>query len=103
MFIVHCLDKAGAGASRKQNRALHVAYIKMTQSIVKSAGPLLSAEGEPVGGTFVLDVKHFADALEWADGDPFRKIGIYARVEVHQWNLVMSAGIPAKDATVQSH
>ncbi|QUN32541.1 hypothetical protein KB879_33520 (plasmid) [Cupriavidus sp. KK10] len=103
MFIVHCLDKAGAAASRKQNRALHVAYIKTTQSVVKAAGPLLSAEGEPVGGIFMLDVHHFADALEWADGDPFRKIGIYEKVEVHQWNLVMSAGIPAQSATVPSH
>ena len=96
MFIVHCLDKPTAGRLRAEHRPIHLEYVKSTGASLVGAGPLFSAEGNPVGGLFVLAFDDHADAAEWAKNDPFNKLGVYETVSVHSWKYLLGTGIEPK-------
>lgn len=81
-------DKAGALQTRKDNREAHLAYIKET-GVVSQAGPLLDSEGGMCGSLIILDVADMAAAQTWAAGDPYAKAGLFASVELIQWNKVI--------------
>ena len=80
-------DKDGALQTRKDNRDAHVAYLKETGA--SQAGPFLDANGEMCGSLIVLDVADMAAAEEWAANDPYAKAGLFASVELIQWNKVI--------------
>lgn len=80
-------DKEGALQTRKDNRDAHVAYLKATGAA--QAGPFLDATGEMCGSLIVLDVEDMAAAEEWAANDPYAKAGLFASVELIQWNKVI--------------
>lgn len=81
-------DKAGALQTRKDNRDAHVAYLKES-GVVAQAGPFLDAAGEMCGSLVVLDVEDMQAAEKWASHDPYAKAGLFASVELIQWNKVI--------------
>jgi uncharacterized protein YciI len=81
-------DKPGHLDTRKANRDDHLAYIKST-GVVAQAGPLLDGDGQMCGSLVVLDVADMAAAQHWADNDPYAKAGLFASVELIQWNKVI--------------
>lgn len=81
-------DKDGALQTRKDNREAHLAYIKET-GVVAQAGPLLDGEGSMCGSLVILDVENMAAAEDWAANDPYAKAGLFASVELIQWNKVI--------------
>jgi uncharacterized protein YciI len=89
MFIaLIAKDKPGHLDTRKANRDDHLAYIKST-GVVAQAGPLLDGDGQMCGSLVVLDVADMAAAQHWADNDPYAKAGLFASVELIQWNKVI--------------
>jgi len=89
MFIaLIAKDKPGHLDTRKANRDDHLAYIKST-GVVAQAGPLLDGDGQMYGSLVVLDVADMAAAQNWADHDPYAKAGLFASVELIQWNKVI--------------
>jgi len=89
MFIaLIAKDKPGHLDTRKANRDDHLAYIKSTE-VVAQAGPLLDGDGQMCGSLVVLDVADMAAAQNWADHDPYAKAGLFASVELIQWNKVI--------------
>jgi len=89
MFIaLIAKDKPGQLDTRKANRDDHLAYIKST-GVVAQAGPLLDGDGQMCGSLVVLDVADMAAAQNWADHDPYAKAGLFASVELIQWNKVI--------------
>ena len=89
MFIaLIAKDKPGHLDTRKANRDDHLAYIKST-GVVAQAGPLLDSDGQMCGSLVVLDVADMAAAQNWADNDPYAKAGLFASVELIQWNKVI--------------
>jgi len=89
MFIaLIAKDKPGHLDTRKANRDDHLAYIKST-GVVAQAGPLLDGDGQMSGSLVVLDVADMAAAQNWADHDPYAKAGLFASVELIQWNKVI--------------
>jgi uncharacterized protein YciI len=89
MFIaLIAKDKPGHLDTRKTNRDDHLAYIKST-GVVAQAGPLLDGDGQMCGSLVVLDVADMAAAQNWADHDPYAKAGLFASVELIQWNKVI--------------
>jgi uncharacterized protein YciI len=89
MFIaLIAKDKPGHLDTRKANRDDHLAYIKST-GVVAQAGPLLDGDGQMCGSLVVLDVADMAAAQNWADHDPYAKAGLFASVELIQWNKVI--------------
>ncbi|MGB7318336.1 MAG: YciI family protein [Planktotalea sp.] len=81
-------DKAGALQTRKDNRDAHLAYIKET-GVVAQAGPFLDADGGMCGSLVILDVADMDAAQAWAANDPYAKAGLFASVELIQWNKVI--------------
>ena len=81
-------DKPDHLDTRKANRDDHLAYIKST-GVVAQAGPLLDSDGQMCGSLVVLDVADMAAAQHWADNDPYAKAGLFASVELIQWNKVI--------------
>lgn len=89
MFIaLIAKDKPNHLETRKSNRDDHLAYIKST-GVVAQAGPLLDSDGQMCGSLVVLDVVDMAAAQDWADNDPYAKAGLFASVELIQWNKVI--------------
>lgn len=80
-------DKPGALQVRLDTRDAHVAYLKETG--VSQAGPLLNDEGQMCGSLIVLDVADMAEAEAWAAKDPYANAGLFADVQLIQWNKVI--------------
>jgi uncharacterized protein len=87
-FAVICHDKTGALQTRLDNRAAHLAYIQAT-GVVDQAGPLLDKAGQMCGSLLILSVGSLAVAQDWAAGDPYGLAGLFAAVEVIEWNRVI--------------
>ena len=81
-------DKPGALQTRVETRDAHVAYLKST-GVVSQAGPLLDDEGQMCGSLVVLDVPDMAAAKAWAADDPYAHAGLFADVQLIQWNKVI--------------
>lgn len=85
-LIAH--DKPGALQVRLDTRDAHVAYLKES-GVVAQAGPLLDEGGQMSGSLIVLDVPDMAAAKAWAANDPYAAAGLFASVELIQWNKVI--------------
>ena len=85
-LIAH--DKSGALPIRAENRPAHLEYLKTT-GVVQQAGPLLDGDGAMIGSLIVLDVADMAAAETWRDNDPYAKAGLFADVQLIQWNRVI--------------
>jgi len=81
-FVLICRDRPGAAETRRANREAHLAYVDDT-GVVTFAGPLLDDAGGMTGSLIVLDVADRAAAEAWSAADPYRKAGLFERVEVH--------------------
>ncbi|RJG46260.1 YciI family protein [Mesorhizobium sp. DCY119] len=96
MFAIHCRDKASAAPLRVEHRPAHLDYVKGSGASILAAGPLIGPEGHAVGGLFLIDAADAAAAKEWASKDPFQTLGVYERVEIHDWKYVFGTGLEAK-------
>ena len=81
-------DKPGALQTRLDTRDAHVAYLK-SSGVVSQAGPLLDGEGQMCGSLIVLDVEDMSAAEAWAKDDPYANAGLFADVQLIQWNKVI--------------
>ncbi len=82
-------DKPGALPVRMENRPAHVDYLKSSGATVQQAGPILSDAGEMCGSVIILEVADMAEAEAWAAADPYAKAGLFASVDLLQWNKVI--------------
>lgn len=80
-----CLDHPDHAQMRLETRPAHLAYLKENESRVEMAGPLLDEAGEMCGSLLVLEVEDMAEAQLFAQGDPYAKAGLFARVTLRQW------------------
>ena len=81
-------DKPGALQTRVDTRDAHVAYLKDT-GVVSQAGPLLDDDGQMCGSLVVLDLPDLDAARAWAEKDPYALAGLFADVQLSQWNKVI--------------
>ncbi|WP_299850548.1 YciI family protein [uncultured Roseovarius sp.] len=81
-------DKPGALQTRLDTRDAHVAYLKAT-GVVSQAGPLLNDDGQMCGSLIVLDVPDMDTARRWAENDPYAHAGLFADVQLIEWNKVI--------------
>jgi uncharacterized protein len=81
-FVALCLDKPNSLATRLENRAAHLAFLKERPEALKLAGPFLDAAGEPCGSMLVLDCADEEAARTLLAGDPYARAGLFASVEL---------------------
>ncbi|OGT84798.1 MAG: hypothetical protein A3H91_08130 [Gammaproteobacteria bacterium RIFCSPLOWO2_02_FULL_61_13] len=94
LYAILCEDSPGSLESRKRLRPGHVERLRALQAEGRLvlAGPLPAIDARdpgPAGFTGSLIVAEFespAAATQWAETDPFRQGGVYARVTVRPFN-----------------
>ena len=86
--MFQALDKAEAGALRKEHTPANLAYLEEHKNSVMSRGPLLADDGKiQIGSLFLLDVEDMAAAQAFRDNMPFVKAGLYRDVTFQRWRF----------------
>ena len=84
-FVVYNVDRPGTGELRAKTRPDHLAFIKSLGDSIKAGGPLLDADGTPIGGMFVLEAESLDAATETAFQDPYVVAGLFESTSVRAW------------------
>ncbi|RMD46614.1 MAG: YciI family protein [Alphaproteobacteria bacterium] len=88
LVALFALDRPGAIEIRKANREAHLAHLEASGMAVE-AGPLLDAEGNMCGSLIIFDAPDLAAVEAWAEADPYRRAGLFERVEIRPWKKVI--------------
>ena len=88
-FVIYCVDKPGAIDLRMATRPAHLAYIDTKPVDIILAGPLLDDAGGMRGSLFVVDADDIGQAQRFSESDPYRKAGLFERVELHGFRKVL--------------
>jgi len=89
IFVLHCVDKAGHGNVRAENRPAHIDYLKKNGPILRLAGPMTTDDGQSmIGSLLVIEVADRAAAEAFAAGDPYAKAGLFETVTVNAFKKV---------------
>ena len=88
LFAIYALDKAGDGSARMTHRPAHLEYLKSKSAVLKAGGALLDDAGEKmVGSMIIIEAPDLAAAKAFAEGDPFKKNGVFESVVVRPWRV----------------
>ena len=95
--LIHGIDLPNSLAGRKLHRPAHLARLDALRDLgrLRLAGPLPAIDAEdpgPAGFTGSIIVAEFgslAEAKAWAAEDPYLAGGVYARVDVSPFRLVL--------------
>jgi len=87
-FVMYCTDKPGSLELRMATRAAHLEYIETASVKIVLAGPLLDPAGGMRGSLFVVDADSIEAAQRFSAADPYRKAGLFERVEIHGFRTV---------------
>ncbi|MBW8367284.1 MAG: YciI family protein [Arenimonas sp.] len=96
-YLIHGIDHPNSLEGRKAARPAHLARLEALRDAgrLKIAGPLPAIDAEdpgPAGFTGSIIVAEFgslAEARAWADDDPYVAGGVYARVDISPFRLVL--------------
>ena len=88
IYVIHCLDKPGHLAKRKELLDEHRAYLGTKPIDLLSSGPLLSEDGsEMIGSLFLVDAANRAEVESFSAGDPFTKGDLFESVSVQRYGV----------------
>jgi uncharacterized protein len=83
LFAIFCIDKPNSSALRQSTRPAHLDYLKGFADKIALGGPLLTDDGQAsLGSLIVIDQPDKKAAEAFSAGDPFRKAGLFAEVEI---------------------
>jgi uncharacterized protein YciI len=85
LFALICIDKPDALALRMATRQAHFDYIGSHPGVLRLGGPFLDEAGEMAGSLMIIEAADLAAAEAFSAGDPYRKAGLFERVEVRPW------------------
>lgn len=96
-YAIEGHDGADVLAKRKGARAAHIARLEALRDagrlLVAGPCPAIDAEDPgPAGFSGSIVIARFdslLDARAWADADPYVEAGVYARVDVRPFRLVL--------------
>jgi len=92
LYIIYQTDKPGGETIRAATRADHFAYLDDHADILVLGGAMLDEDGKTrTGSVLIVNVADRAAAEAFSENEPFRKAGLFARVEINrmrrgQWN-----------------
>jgi uncharacterized protein YciI len=93
LFVVSAFDRPGAGELRARHRAAHLDYLKGKAIQIRAGGAMLDAGEQPIGSLLIIEAADQAAAEALVAGDPFRKEGVFERVEVRPWRAVLGTWV----------
>ena len=92
LYILYMEDGPRSREIRAAARAAHLAYLERNRDILVLGGALLADDGSTrTGSVLILNVPDRAAAEAFAEGEPFRRAGLFATVKLSrmrrgQWN-----------------
>jgi len=90
LFVMYGLDGPNGLEIRKTTRQTHLDWINTQAPRVKAAGPMYAEDGQtPVGSMFILEADSLADANAMCAQDPYTAAGLWARLEIRQFNWIV--------------
>lgn len=95
-YVIFCTDRENALEARKTVRPAHLARLEALRDAgrLKLAGPFPRIDAEdpgPGGFSGSLIVAEFAsleEAHAWADTDPYKAAGVYAKIDIKPFRQV---------------
>lgn len=89
-FVIYCLDKPDSADLRLKTREAHLAYVSQSGAAVRAGGALFAEDGETmVGSMLILEAESLSDAEAWSANDPYRKAGLFEKVDVRPWRWLI--------------
>jgi uncharacterized protein YciI len=89
-FVLYCVDKAGHGHVRTENRPAHVDYLKSNLDRLMLAGPMTSDDGTTMlGSVLIIEAADRAAAEAFGAGDPYAKAGLFESVTIKAFKKVL--------------
>lgn len=92
LYIIYQVDKPNSTAIRAAHRTAHLHYLDDHQDIVVLGGAMLAEDGTTrLGSVLIINVPSWEAAEHFSVNEPFRKAGLFERVEITrmrrgQWN-----------------
>lgn len=92
LYIIYQIDGPGGEEIRAATREAHFAYLDAHEDILVLGGALLAEDGKTrTGSVLIVNVEGRAEADAFSENEPFRKAGLFERVEIShmrkgQWN-----------------
>lgn len=92
LYIIYQVDKPNGEAIRAAQRAAHFAYLDQHEDILVLGGAMLAEDGTTrTGSVLIVNVRSREEAERFSADEPFRKAGLFQRVEINrmrrgQWN-----------------
>ncbi len=86
LFVLVCIDKPNALDLRMATREAHFAYANgLPTGAIRLGGPFLDANGDMAGSLIIVEMADMAAAEAFSLNDPYRKAGLFERVEIRPW------------------
>jgi uncharacterized protein YciI len=91
LYMCYGVDGADGAVRRETTRDEHFAYLKAHKEILVLGGATLADEDDTrTGSVLIINVPDRTAAQEFADGEPFRKAGVFetytlTRMRRGQW------------------
>ncbi len=92
LYIVYQIDGPDSPEIRAATRDAHFKYLDEHEDILVLGGALLADDGKTrTGSVLIINVEDLAAAETFSENEPFRRAGLFERVEINrmrrgQWN-----------------
>ncbi len=92
LYIVYQIDGPDSPEIRAATRDAHFKYLDEHEDILVLGGALLADDGKTrTGSVLIINVDSLEAAQAFSENEPFRRAGLFARVEINrmrrgQWN-----------------
>ena len=90
LFVLTCIDKPNALELRMATREAHFAYARgLPDGFIRLGGPFLDEQGDMAGSLIIIEAPDMAAAEAFSLADPYRKAGLFERVEIRPWKSTL--------------
>jgi uncharacterized protein YciI len=93
LFVVSAFDRPGAGELRAKIRPGHLEYLEGQSDKIRAGGAFLDPDGQPIGSMLIIEAGDQAAAEAFAADDPYRRAGVFERVEIRPWRAVLGSWV----------
>lgn len=100
LYIIYQVDKPDSSTIRAAQREAHFKYLDEHEDILVLGGAMLAEDGTTRrGSVLIINVPNREEAERFSINEPFRKAGLFERVEVTrmrrgQWNPAAAPKTP---------
>ncbi|MBS7537342.1 YciI family protein [Ancylobacter lacus] len=94
-FVLTAHDRPDGLALRLDTRPAHLDYLRSIAGSLVFAGPMLDEAGKPCGSVIVYEAEDRAAAEKLVADDPYSHAGLFERIELRGFRLVVKDGVMA--------